>query len=65
MPSHPERVRRNYHDVEIAGASIASEDCYEVAVRITRAEIATWTSARMMRDEYAEKIYRVLVKDLP
>ena len=65
MPSHQERVRRNYHDLTVRGTTIAAKNYYEIVVGITRHEIASWTSARAMRDQYAEKIYRVLVRDLP
>ena len=42
MASHPDRVRRNYHTVEIECVDIAREHCWELRYRVTKLEVASW-----------------------
>lgn len=41
MPSHPERVRRNYHDVKITELFRPQSNDTEFLIHITRADIAS------------------------
>ena len=47
MPSHQERVRRNYHTVMVQrGEDLAAQEIH-VNIALTRHEIASWVSPRM------------------
>lgn len=44
MPSHPDRVRRNYHDIEIREYHDIPGNIQVVTIRISKADIASTMS---------------------
>lgn len=41
MPSHPDRVRRNYHDIHIEKYEIPAANEQVIYIKITRRQIAS------------------------
>lgn len=59
-PSHQERVKRNYHTIEIAENHDARLDEQVVEVRITRQLIASQMSKRSVLDEIHKFILKTI-----
>lgn len=58
MPSHQERVRRNYHTVESTVCDIRREDMIQVNVALTRHEIASWMSPYSAAQAMSQRLFR-------
>lgn len=56
MPSHPDRVRRNYHTVRVATGEDRRTESLEVRLSITKTAIASWAHPRVMRQEMARQL---------
>lgn len=63
MPSHQERVRRANTTTIIAEHTDRATDEYNIRIRISKAEIASWPSARTMRDHILRRISRGIEQD--
>lgn len=46
MPSHPDRVRRNYHEIKIGEKRSIIDDEDIIYIKVTKKEIASAMSAR-------------------
>jgi hypothetical protein len=56
MPSHPDRVRRNYHDIKI-GKVVSYHDFTDtITIKISKLEIATKMHSRDLRDLVIRRI---------
>lgn len=56
MPSHPDRVRRNYHDVGLNIVSDMATAVQRIEIVVRHDEIATAVSARELKDIVVRKI---------
>lgn len=65
MPSHPDRVRHNYHMVEAVVHDIQRECRIEACVGMSRQEITSWVSGRMAARALAEHVYRQVLELFP
>lgn len=65
MPSHQERVRRNYHTVTGAVLDQRATNEYVLNMRISKMSIASWASPRAMRDVIMRNLYAQFEKVLP
>lgn len=62
MPSHPDRVRRNYHTVTDAAVNLHREQIVNISVAVTRQEIASWMYPPDVARAVAERIYRQVLE---
>ena len=56
MPSHPERVRRNYHKIEIVEFDQIKTDDKVISISISKRDIASAMSAR----EIEHNVFRII-----
>lgn len=56
MPCHPDRVRRNYHDITIQTRENFETRATEVRISITRQDVATAMSARELKHAVLKRI---------
>ena len=64
MPSHSERVRRNYHDVKLHTADSFRTNELCIVMRFTKKEIASWMHASNAARYVVGKIGREVEKAL-
>ncbi len=50
MPSHPDRVRRSYHEAQVAVWDAPQTLEVHIAVVVSRVALASWVSARQARE---------------
>lgn len=62
MPCHPDRVRRNYHDVQAAMLEMPAQCAYEARFYVTKREVASWMDPRMMIDCLLRKFRDLLIE---
>ena len=65
MPSHPERVRRNYHEVLLLTTDAHWSDSWDIMLKISRAEIASTLSARELKRWILRRIEQAIDRDYP
>lgn len=56
MPSHPDRVRRNYHTLDIHSHDEKARDQLELKLVLAKSTIASFLSHRMTRDTILKAI---------
>jgi hypothetical protein len=64
VPSHSERVRRNYHDVKLHTADSFRTNELCIVMRFTKREIASWMHASEAGRYVVEKIGRQVMEAL-
>lgn len=64
MPSHPDRVRRNYISTEVRVYEDPRSDEHVVNVRVTKARMATWPNDRKGLQFVALDIFNYLSEQL-
>lgn len=60
MPSHPERVRRNYHKITIIENEHLPTNEFQIHISISKREIASW----MTKYEVEQAIFRLIKKGI-
>ena len=63
MPSHPDRVRRNYTTTQIEQYHDMLNDEQVIVIKFTKLEIASWPYPRLIAQYVANKIYDYIMRD--
>lgn len=64
MPSHSERVRRNAHTITTKIMEDKPTNSMFVSLRISKAEIASWSTAKGLGQSLKRQIYEAVEKVL-
>jgi hypothetical protein len=62
MPSHPDRVRRNYHEIYAIDTHDIQNDQQRINIVITKLEVASWCNLKELRRFIVGKVYDMVTK---
>lgn len=63
MPSHPDRVRRNYLTVATDVVDHPRQNEYHLRFVITKASLASWPSPKEAAQALAQRVYDIVRSD--